>query len=68
MGGERGSFVTQDTNGAAPGGMLFVGIAPPCPNANPQNFAPCIVSQKGDGNGGSFTLGWLPGGDPPRRT
>lgn len=63
-----GSFVAQDTNGAAPGGTLFVGIAPPCPNANPQNFAPCIVSQNGDGNGGSVTLGWLPGGDPPRRT
>ena len=65
--GERG-VVPQDTNGPAPGGMLFVGIAPPCPNANPQNSAPCIVSQNGDGNGGSFTLGWLPGGDPPRRT
>ena len=42
-----GSFVAQDTNGAAPGGTLFVGIAPPCPNANPQNSAPCIVSQNG---------------------
>ena len=29
-----------------------------------QNFAPCIVSQKGDGNGGSFTLGLAAGWRP----
>jgi hypothetical protein len=60
--------VQQDTNGPAPGGLLWVAEAPNCPNANPQNFAPCIVSQNGDGNGGNITTGWLPGGDPPRRT
>lgn len=57
-----------DTNGAAPGGLLFVGTAPPCPQANPSDFAPCIVSQNGDGGGGNITTGYLPGGDPPRRT
>jgi hypothetical protein len=61
--------VLQDTNGAAvPGGLLWVAEAPNCPNANPSAFAPCIVSQVGDGNGGNITTGWLPGGDPPRRT
>ena len=63
-----GSFVPQDTNGNAPGGLLYVGFAPPCPQANPSDFAPCIASQNGDGNGGSITTGYLPGGDPPRRT
>jgi hypothetical protein len=63
-----GSFVEQDTNGAALGGVLYVGFAPACPQANPSAFAPCIVSQTGDGNGGNITTGWLPGGDPPRRT
>jgi hypothetical protein len=58
-----------DTNGAAPGGgPLFVGTAPSCPQANPSSFAPCIVSQNGDGNGGSITTGWLLGGDPPKRS
>jgi hypothetical protein len=57
-----------DVNGAAPGGLLFVGTAPPCPQANPFDFAPCIVSQTGDGGGGNITTGYLPGGDPPRRT
>ncbi len=57
----------QDTNGSAPLGELFVGIAPACPNANPQDFAPCISRQYGDGNGGSFTEGYLPP-DPTRRT
>ena len=51
-----------------PGGVLYVGFAPACPQANPSAFAPCIVSQTGDGNGGNITTGWLPGGDPPRRT
>jgi hypothetical protein len=47
---------------------LWVAAAPPCPQANPSASAPCIVSQTGDGAGGSITRGWLPGGDPPRRT
>ncbi len=51
------------------GGLdLYVGLAPKCPAANPSASAPCIVSQNSDGNGGSITLGWLTGGDPPRRT
>jgi hypothetical protein len=49
-------------------GNLWVALAPPCPNVpNPEAFAPCIVRQYGDGNGGNFTEGFLPG-DPPRRT
>jgi hypothetical protein len=44
-----------------------VGIAPACPNANPAGSAPCISRQYGDGHGGSYTEGYLPG-DPPRRT
>jgi hypothetical protein len=63
-----GTYTLQDTNGAAPGGELFVGFAPRCPSRSPADFAPCIVSQTGDGNGGSIAVGWLPGGDPPRRT
>lgn len=47
---------------------LWVAMAPKCPQANPSASAPCIVSQTGDGKGGSITIGWLPGGDPPRRT
>jgi hypothetical protein len=62
-----GPALLQDTNGSAPLGDLYVGIAPACPNANPQNFAPCISRQYGDGNGGSFTEGYLPP-DPTRRT
>ena len=62
-----GTYVQQDTNGD--GTLdLFVGLAPKCPSHDPQLSAPCIVSQTGDGLGGSTTLGWLPGGDPPRRT
>ena len=61
-------FVEKDTNGSAPGGMLFVGLAPKCPAHDPAGFAPCIVSKTGDGAGGSISSGWLPGGDPPRRT
>jgi hypothetical protein len=63
-----GTFTEQDVNGDAPGGVLFVGLAPRCPSKNAQNFAPCIVSRTGDGADGSITTGWLPGGDPPRRT
>jgi hypothetical protein len=66
----KSGLVTQttDTNGdGSPLGDLYVGLVPACPNANPQNFAPCISRQYGDGHGGSFTEGYLPG-DPPRRT
>jgi hypothetical protein len=62
-----GPAVQKDTDGI--GGVdLYVGLAPKCPSANPQGSAPCIVSQTGDGKGGSISLGWLPAGDPPRRT
>lgn len=47
---------------------LWVAIAPKCPTANPSASAPCIVSQNADGKGGSTAIGWVPGGDPPRRT
>jgi hypothetical protein len=47
---------------------LWVALAPKCPSANPSGSAPCIVSQNSDGKGGSISLGWLPAGDPPRRT
>lgn len=66
-----------DNSGAVPTQMdtdldgvddLWVALAPKCPAANPSGAAPCIVSQKGDGKGGSITLGWLLAGDPPRRT
>jgi hypothetical protein len=63
-------FPQQDTNGT-PGLQaddLYVGLAPKCPRRNAMNFAPCFVSKMGDDNGGSFISGWLPGGDPPRRT
>jgi hypothetical protein len=47
---------------------LWVAIAPKCPSANPSASAPCYVSQTSNGAGGSITVAWLPGGDPPRRT
>jgi hypothetical protein len=47
---------------------LWVALAPRCPSQNASAAAPCIVSRTGDGAGGSITIGWLPGGDPPRRT
>jgi hypothetical protein len=62
-----GTAEPQDTNGSAPLGILYVGIAPACPNMNPAASAPCISRQYGDGNGGSFTEGFLPP-DPTRRT
>jgi hypothetical protein len=72
------NFVRQNTNGDAvtdpnngtwvPGSDLWVGMAPKCPSKNASTKAPCIVSQNGDGVGGTFIRGWLPGGDPPRRT
>jgi hypothetical protein len=48
---------------------FYVAMAPKCPNKKtaPQ-FAPCIVSQSGDNDGGSFIRGFVLGGDPPRRT
>jgi hypothetical protein len=62
-----GSFARQDTDGD--GRLdLFVGLAPRCPRNNPKAFAPCIVSRRSDGEGGIILTGWLPGGDPPRRT
>lgn len=62
-----GPAVQKNTDGI--GGVdLYVGLAPKCPSQNPSGSAPCIVSQTGDGKGGSTSIGWLPGGDPPRRT
>jgi hypothetical protein len=60
-------FTQQDTNDD---GLLdlYVGSAPKCPKKNAASFAPCIVSHRSDGQQGSLTTGWLPGGDPPRRT
>jgi hypothetical protein len=63
--GANYSQLDTDGNGVLD---LYVAFAPRCPTANPQNSAPCIVSQNSDGLGGSITLGWLPAGDPPRRT
>jgi hypothetical protein len=64
------NFARQDTNGI-PGiqaGDLYVGMAPKCPKKSAMSKAPCVLSQNGDGVGGTFIRGWLPGGDPPRRT
>jgi len=64
------NFPQQDTNGT-PGLQaddLYVGLAPKCPRKNAMDFAPCFVSKMSDDNGGSFISGWVPGGDPPRRT
>jgi hypothetical protein len=47
---------------------IWVALAPTCPNQSPDDFAPCVARQYGDGNGGSWTEAWIPGGDPPRRT
>lgn len=64
---QGGPAVQRNTDGV--GGVdLYVGLAPKCPSQNPSASAPCIVSQNSDGLGGSITLGWLPAGDPPRRT
>ena len=59
--------VLQDTDGVG-GGDTWVALAPTCPNQSPSSSAPCVAQQSGDGNGGSFTNVWIPGGDPPRRT
>ena len=51
------------------GKTFYVAMAPKCPNKKTATqFAPCIVSQSGDDNGGSFIRGYVLGGDPPRRT
>ena len=47
---------------------IWVALAPTCPNQTPDEFAPCVARQYGDGGGGSYTEVWIPGGDPPRRT
>jgi hypothetical protein len=47
---------------------LWVHLAPNCPKKSPSSGAPCITRQYGDGSGGNFTEGFLPGGDPTRRT
>jgi hypothetical protein len=62
----NGAAYTEQTIG---GKTFFVAMAPKCPNKKtaPQ-FAPCVVSQSGDNDGGSFIRGFVLGGDPPRRT
>jgi hypothetical protein len=61
------NYTQRDTDGD--GTLdLFVALAPKCPPGTPAAFAPCIVSQNPDGDGGSTVIGWLPGGDPVRRT
>jgi hypothetical protein len=61
------NFTQQDTNND--GDLdLYVGFAGRCPAQSPASMAPCIASQSSDGAGGSITTGYLPGGDPPRRT
>lgn len=64
------NFPRQDTNGngSVGDGDLYVGLAPKCPRRNAMDFAPCFVSKMSDDNGGSIISGWVPGGDPPRRT
>jgi hypothetical protein len=59
------SFTTQVVGGKT----FYVAMAPKCPNKRTATqFAPCIVSQMGDNDGGSFIRGYVLGGDPPRRT
>jgi hypothetical protein len=65
------NFPLQDTDGdnVKDPGEFYVGMAPKCPNKRTAaQSAPCILSQMGDNLGGSFIRGYLPGGDPPRRT
>jgi hypothetical protein len=65
------NFAQQDTNGSGgpDSGDFFVGLAPKCPNKRTApNFAPCILSRMSDDLGGSFISGYLPGGDPTKRT
>jgi hypothetical protein len=63
---KNGGSFSQVTIG---GETFFVGLAPKCPNKKTApSFAPCILSRMSDGFEGAFITGWLPGGDPPRRT
>jgi hypothetical protein len=48
------------------GTTFFVALAPKCPSK--KQLPPCILSRMSDGVGGAIVTGWLPGGDPPRRT
>jgi hypothetical protein len=62
----NGTAYTEQTIG---GKTFFVAMAPKCPSKKTATqFAPCIVSQMGDNDGGSFIRGYVLGGDPPRRT
>ena len=62
----NGAAFTTQTIGGKP---FYVAMAPKCPNKKTATqFAPCIVSQSGDNDGGSFIRGYVLGGDPPRRT
>jgi hypothetical protein len=61
-------YTVQDVNGTAPGGVLYVAMAPKCLKPNPSSYAPCVLTQVSDNAGGGIITGWLPGGDPPRRT
>ena len=48
---------------------FYVAVAPKCPNKKTApSFAPCILSRMSDGFDGALIRGYLPGGDPPRRT
>jgi hypothetical protein len=48
------------------GTTFYVALAPKCPSK--KMMPPCILSRMSDGAGGAIITGWLPGGDPPRRT
>jgi hypothetical protein len=62
----NGASFTRQVVGGKP---FYVAMAPKCPNKRTATlFAPCIVSQMGDNDGGSFIQGYVLGGDPPRRT
>ncbi len=61
-------YTVQDVNGSEPGGVLYVAMAPKCLKPNPSSYAPCVLTQVSDNAGGGIITGWLPGGDPPRRT
>jgi hypothetical protein len=63
-----GEHLGQARDVSGNGDPLWVGLAPACPQADPSSNAPCIVSQNGDGAGGSITTGYLLGGDPPKRS
>ena len=65
------NFPRKDTNGngSIGAGDLFVGMAPKCPNRNPSGIR--AVHRPADTATASVAAiirGWVPGGDPPRRT